>query len=287
MKSSGRILEGTPYSGLENKIAKEIARRKNAMKSKEGAASTDDRIKDGVEKREKSKLKNQTNVETVTESTESLGSRKRKVTDNMLTSTTEGTVSKKTNQKSISSEKFTPMTRNQSKLDVPSDGQFNNDRTVYIQGLPFSATEDDVNNLFQSCGTIASIRLPKWHDSGRIKGYGHVEFNSSSSVPKALELSGTYIQERYITVDRPLTPRALQINQEKDGQATLDKPVGCRRIFVKNLPYDITEEDMRNSFLVFGPITNIRLAVWQHTGNLKGETSYSKSCFRFKRIFIS
>lgn len=72
-----------------------------------------------------------------------------------------------------------------------------NDRTVYLEGLPFSATEDDIRKFFAKVGVIQSIRLPKWHDSGRLRGYGHIEFSSSEIAEKALELDGMM---RYIVI---------------------------------------------------------------------------------------
>lgn len=42
---------------------------------------------------------------------------------------------------------------------------YNNDRTIYIEGLPFTSNEDEVRQLFSSCGKIVQVRLPKWHDS--------------------------------------------------------------------------------------------------------------------------
>ena len=67
---------------------------------------------------------------------------------------------------------------------------FTNSRTVYIEGLPFSATEDDLKSFFSECGRITSIRLPKWHDSGRLRGYGHIEFSADEAAAKAFDLDG-------------------------------------------------------------------------------------------------
>ena len=54
------------------------------------------------------------------------------------------------------------------------------------------------------------------------------------------------------------------------GDVVKTRPVGCKTIFVKNLPYDVTEADIKASFQVCGPIQHIRLATWAHTGSLKG-----------------
>ena len=73
---------------------------------------------------------------------------------------------------------------------------------------------------------------------------------------------------RYIKIDRPMIPRNVTA-QQKDP-STVICPPGCRTIFIKNLPYDCTEEEIHEAFYVFGKISNIRLAVWGHTKQLKG-----------------
>ena len=65
-----------------------------------------------------------------------------------------------------------------------------NDKTVYIEGLPYDSTDADVSLFFETCGEIKSIRLPKWHDSDRLRGYGHVQFATIESVKMALTLDG-------------------------------------------------------------------------------------------------
>jgi RNA recognition motif-containing protein len=64
----------------------------------------------------------------------------------------------------------------------------NKDLTVFISGLPYVATEDEVRNFFYECGTIEyfssvlhnfrDLKLPKYQDTGRLLGYGHVTFST-------------------------------------------------------------------------------------------------------------
>jgi len=148
---------------------------------------------------------------------------------------------------------------------------FANDCTVYIEGLPFESNEAQVREFFKAIksGDILSVRLPTWQDSGRLRGYGHVEFNKPLAAKDALKLDGSYMGKRFIKVTTPMVPRTLQI-QEKRVHATIVRPPGCRTIFVKNLPYDTTEEEITESFKVFGKIQTVRIPVWGHTNQQKG-----------------
>lgn len=158
--------------------------------------------------------------------------------------------------------------------DIPaSAAAFVNDRTVYIEGLPFTAKDTDVREFFKSVkkGSIVSLRLPTWHDSGNLRGYGHVEFQNSAAAKEAMTLDGAYMGKRFIKVSTPMVPRILQKQQEQQQDPSkVVRPAGCRTIFVKNLPYDTNEEEIIEAFKVCGKIQSVRIPVWGHTNQQKG-----------------
>jgi nucleolin len=60
-----------------------------------------------------------------------------------------------------------------------------------MEGLPFEATEETITAFFAKVGSLVGLRLPRWHDSGRLRGYGHVEFGSADEASRAMaELNG-------------------------------------------------------------------------------------------------
>jgi len=155
----------------------------------------------------------------------------------------------------------------------PMDGVYANERTVYMEGLPFDSTEDDVNKFFKEAGKIVAVRLPRWHDSGRLRGYGHVEFSSVEAASAALEMDGSYMGRRFIKITTPMTPRALQQASNGDSSSSepkKERPPGCKTVFVKNIPYDCTDNDVEKAMMICGPIQKVRLAIWGHTNKLKG-----------------
>ena len=73
-------------------------------------------------------------------------------------------------------------------------------KSVYIAGIPYACTEDDIWELFEKCGVIEDLRMPRYHDTGNLRGYAHVDFASPQGCAKALKLDGHVIKGRYLAV---------------------------------------------------------------------------------------
>jgi len=73
---------------------------------------------------------------------------------------------------------------------------------LFVGGLPFSTTDDELQQLFAAHGTVASAKVITDRDSGRSKGFGFVEFEKDEE-GKAAEkaLNGTEVGGRSITVN--------------------------------------------------------------------------------------
>jgi cold-inducible RNA-binding protein len=72
---------------------------------------------------------------------------------------------------------------------------------LFVGGLPFATTDDELKELFAAHGTVASAVVVKDRDSGRSKGFGFVEFENDEE-GKAAEkaLNGTEVGGRSISV---------------------------------------------------------------------------------------
>ncbi len=72
---------------------------------------------------------------------------------------------------------------------------------LFVGGLPFTTTDDELKELFAAHGTVASATVVKDRDSGRSKGFGFVEFEKDEE-GKAAEkaLNGTEVGGRSISV---------------------------------------------------------------------------------------
>jgi len=76
--------------------------------------------------------------------------------------------------------------------------------TLYVGNLPFTATKEEVEDLFRPYGSVQDVRLVTGGPNRRPKGYGFVEMDAYGA-KDALKLNG---------VD--MGGRKLRINEAKD-----------------------------------------------------------------------
>ena len=74
--------------------------------------------------------------------------------------------------------------------------------SLFVGGLAFNATEQDVREAFAPCGTITSCRIVTDRETGRSKGFGFVEFASEDSIERAVrDYNGMTICGRQVRLD--------------------------------------------------------------------------------------
>jgi nucleolin len=60
----------------------------------------------------------------------------------------------------------------------------NTNKTIFISGLPYTTTEEEIQTFFEGCGGIKEIKIPKYQDTGRNIGYAHITFKKKKAVEK-------------------------------------------------------------------------------------------------------
>ncbi|KAM9964936.1 hypothetical protein ACTFIW_004731 [Dictyostelium discoideum] len=83
----------------------------------------------------------------------------------------------------------------------PSDGE-GEPTTIVCRNIAFTVDETLVKEFFSKCGSINRVSLPTYEDSGRLKGFAFVSFDSEDAVEKAIALTGTNFEGREIQVER-------------------------------------------------------------------------------------
>ena len=72
---------------------------------------------------------------------------------------------------------------------------------LYVGGLPYATTEDQLQDVFAAHGTVVSARIITDKFTGRSRGFGFVEMGSSDEAQQAIEaLHETELGGRRLTV---------------------------------------------------------------------------------------
>ena len=62
---------------------------------------------------------------------------------------------------------------------------------LYVGGLPYSATQDELTDLFAAHGTVQSANIISDKFTGQSRGFGFVEMSSQEEATAAIEASIT------------------------------------------------------------------------------------------------
>ena len=81
---------------------------------------------------------------------------------------------------------------------------------IFVGNLAFSATDQDLRQLFESYGTVDKVNIITDRDTGRSRGFGFVEMPDSAAAKAAIQgLQGTALGGRTLNVNeaKPREPR--------------------------------------------------------------------------------
>ena len=78
-------------------------------------------------------------------------------------------------------------------------------KKIYVGNLPFSATEDEIKELFGQHGTVNSVALIMDRETGRPRGFGFIEVDDNDLAAMLQNLDG-----------KEMDGRALRVNEAQD-----------------------------------------------------------------------
>ncbi|CAL9145532.1 unnamed protein product [Musa hybrid cultivar] len=141
-------------------------------------------------------------------------------------------------------------------------------RTVFAYQMPLKVTERDVYEFFSQAGKVRDVRLIMDRNSRRSKGVGYIEFDDVMSVPQAIALSGQLLLGQPVMVKPSKAEKNLVQSTTAGAGAT---GAGAeRKLYVGNLHFNMTEEQLRQIFEPSGPVELMLLPLDVETGHCRG-----------------
>lgn len=162
---------------------------------------------------------------------------------------------------------------------------------VWIGNLPWSATKESlrkflVDNAELKSEQITRVHLPpptkpanpNWTTKPLNKGFAYVDFSTELAMYSAIALTETKMDGRALLIKnaksfegRPDKPKG---EEEQDGArgkgAAKQTHPPNKRVFVGNLSFDVTKEDLEAHYSQCGPIELLHMATFEDSGKCKG-----------------
>lgn len=73
---------------------------------------------------------------------------------------------------------------------------------LFVGGLPYAVTDEELNEFFSQAGTVTSARVMMDKMTGRSRGFGFVEMSTDEEAQKAIEMfNNSEVDGRTIVVN--------------------------------------------------------------------------------------
>lgn len=72
------------------------------------------------------------------------------------------------------------------KIEIEKEDDESDYAKIYVANLPYSITESQLEDFFARYGEVSDIYIPKDHYTGKVRGFGFVEFESKDDANKLL-----------------------------------------------------------------------------------------------------
>lgn len=123
-------------------------------------------------------------------------------------------------------------------------------RKLFVAGLPDTITEEVLRQLFEATGgTVVDVSIPRDRATGKPRGFGFVTMSTSEQAAAARDSLDASVQ-----AGRSISVRPFQAEPPKrtEVQQRPPPPSQDRTLYVGNLPYECTEEELDKLFAGVG-----------------------------------
>ncbi|KAI0008404.1 splicing factor, CC1-like protein [Xylariaceae sp. FL0662B] len=131
-------------------------------------------------------------------------------------------------------------------------------RTVFVQQLAARLRTKELKEFFEKVGPVNEAQIVKDRISGRSKGVGYVEFKNDESVTAALQLTGQKLLGIPVIVQLTEAEKNRQV-RNTEGSGSHANSIPFHRLYVGNIHFSITEQDLQNVFEPFGELEFVQL----------------------------
>lgn len=151
---------------------------------------------------------------------------------------------------------------------------------IWIGNLPFTATKEDLRKFLANNTNIQPEQISRLHlPEGRAanaptrgtkhqnKGFAYIDFTTLEALQEALQLSEKLLSGRRVLIK---DSKNFEGRPEKPNEAGNPQGTPSQKIFVGNLGFDTSVEDLKEHFSRCGPVSHVHAATFEDSGKSKG-----------------
>lgn len=75
-------------------------------------------------------------------------------------------------------------------------------KKIYVGNLPFSTTEEELQNEFSTFGEVEDVRIIMDRETNRSKGFGFITFKNAEDMEASLAKNGEELNGRQLRVNQ-------------------------------------------------------------------------------------
>ncbi|XP_063225906.1 probable RNA-binding protein 19 [Bacillus rossius redtenbacheri] len=146
--------------------------------------------------------------------------------------------------------------------------------TVKVKGLPYKARKKEIKQFFSPLKP-KSIRVPV-----NAKGFAYAGFKTEKEMKRALIKNMSFLAGKRISViklasseensENTLEGKESTWKKQEEGLKNEETIAESGRIFVRNLAFTVTEDDLTQHFSKYGPVTEVIMPFDRITRKAKG-----------------
>ena len=142
-------------------------------------------------------------------------------------------------------------------------GDNNSFYNIFVQKLPEGTDDKKLQTMFGEFGEITSAHVQRGDNDNQYKDFGYVSFKETESAAAAVAKMNKFKQEdgNYLLVSQHISKRENEVAKSSTSgpiQNSMKKTYESN-LFVKNIPAEITEDEVIKLFSECGPVMSVKL----------------------------
>ncbi|GFH61390.1 hypothetical protein CTEN210_17866 [Chaetoceros tenuissimus] len=133
-------------------------------------------------------------------------------------------------------------------------------KVAYVVNLNYDTPFADIKETFAKYGTVEKVFVAKNKETGKNKGIAFVTMSTEEERDAAIEALN----------DKELDGRVVYVNKAKPRGSRNGSNSNLTKLYIGNIAFDTSAEDLTSVFSEYGELTNVYLPVDRFSGQPRG-----------------